>query len=157
MISLQVTNFASPTLRKAVADLGNTEPVHRQISVQFYSWTIRNFDAAGLMQNPPWKPLSERTLKQKRRLGYSLQPLLRTGNLRQSFTPYADKRVAGVGARASYVLRNKKRFDYATVHQQGNEHIPARPMLPPVATVQRIAFEAYRNFVARSIGQASRA
>ena len=154
MIRIIVRNQAGPELRNVVERMGQTETVNRQISVQFYGWVIRNFEAAGGMQTPPWKALSPRTIREKKRLGYSSQPLLRTGNLRNSFLSFADKEVAGVGARASFFFRGdgKKPFDYAVAHQQGTASIPARPMLPPEHYVREIALKAYENFVARAVG-----
>lgn len=150
MIKIEVQTVADSQMRAAVRRLGKTETVNRQVSAQLYGWVIRNFDAAGRMQFPPWKPLAASTLAQKARLGFSLQPLMRTGNLRQSFIGFYDDKVGGVGARASFILQGR-RFDYAVAHQEGTERIPARPMLPPEDYVRRVARAAFENFVARSI------
>ena len=150
MISLQVSDRVSFPLSRAAQQLADKEPVNRRISIQLYGWTMRNFDVAGAMQTPRWAPLSARTLKEKARLGYSPQPLLRTGNLRQAFASYYDANKGGIGARASYFSGGKK-FDYATVHQFGSEHIPARPMLPPPAYVRQTAISIYGKFISDSM------
>ena len=152
MIELRVSiqDATTPAIRKAAASIADTETPNRMISIQYYGWTIRNFDSGGLKQIPPWRPLAPSTLAQKLKLGYSPLPLLRTGNLRQSFIGFHDKSKAGVGARASYFLGGKK-FDYATVHQFGTDHVPARPMLPPLEYARSTAQEIYRRFVAQSM------
>lgn len=143
---IKIVDAATPAIRRAASHLADTETPHRMISIQYFGWVIRNFDAGGTQQTPPWRPLAPSTLKQKQRLGYSLLPLLRTGNLRNSFLGFYDKSKAGVGARASYFLGGKA-FDYATAHQFGTERVPARPMLPPVPYAREVALTIYQRFV----------
>lgn len=153
-LRVRVQDATTPAISRAAAALANTEDANRAISIQYYGWTIRNFDAGGTNQTPPWVPLAPSTLKQKLRLGYSPLPLLRTGNLRQSFIGFYDKDKGGVGARASYFLKGRA-FDYATAHQHGTETIPARPMLPTVDYARKTALDVYRLFVQRSMKGAS--
>lgn len=116
---------------------------NRKIATQLYGWVIRNFNSGGRSQDPPWAPLAPGTRVQKARLGYSLNPLVRTGHLRQSFAPIADAERAGVGARASVGV------DYAAVHETGTADgkIPARPMLPPIDYARRVAVQIYSEQV----------
>lgn len=120
------------------SDAYDTVRANRQVSVYLYGWVIRNFNSGGRLQTPVWKPLAESTRQQKARQGYSLQPLLRTGHLRQSFAPFADAQVAGVGARASFGV------DYAQVHQEGGGRVPQRDMLPPRDDALRYAVKVYQ-------------
>lgn len=150
-MSLTLSVDVSPVLKSLSAldkALGNTTVPNRQLSAQMYSWIMNNFNAGGGMQDPPWAPLAESTLKQKAKQGYSSQPLIRTGNLRQSFAPFYTSELAGVGAKASMGV------DYAQVHQEGTDHIPQRSMLPPAELVQQYAGTIYGNFVAKSIAKA---
>lgn len=126
-ISIEV-NAASTLRGLGILQVGlaDRQTINRKIAIELYGWVIRNFDAEGGMQSPPWLPLKASTLKQKARLGFSPKPLIRTGHLRQSFAPFSTAAEAGVGAKASAGV------DYAEVHEEGTKdgHIPARPMLP---------------------------
>lgn len=128
---------ASKGLRMLWQRIENREPINRKVGIQLYAWVMRNFDSGGREQEPSWAPLADSTLKQKARLGYSPQPLIRTGHLRQSFAPFADDRQAGVGAQASFGV------DYAELHETGTSRFPARPMLPPERVAIQIATQVY--------------
>ncbi len=123
-IELKIQKVATGLGKFSAAYLDFSVP-NRQIGIQFYGWVMRNFNASGLNQSPPWRPLAEKTAKRKAKEGYSSKPLIRKGNLRNSFAPFSDKNVAGVGARASFGV------DYAKIHQEGGAKIPQRDMLPP--------------------------
>lgn len=142
---ISVTVNAQGTLL-ALARLGSflsdTVTPNRQLATQLYSWTIRNYDGRGSLQDAPWVPLAESTRKQKIRLGYSPEPLApRTGHLRNSFAPFSDATQAGVGARASYGV------DYAQVHEEGSGNIPQRKMLPTEKVGLDYAVRIYQNYV----------
>jgi phage gpG-like protein len=93
----------------------------------------------GRLQPDGWRPLSSGTLAAKRRQGYSPKPLIRTGNLRNSFLMFSDNNQAGVGAQASFGV------DYAEVHEEGSRdgRIPQRKMLPPVRIAQTMVTNVY--------------
>lgn len=150
MIRVHVDNRATPGLIRVAAGIRDTRAVNRRLSIALFAWVQRNFKVGGAMQSPPWAPLAASTKKEKARLGYSSQPLLRTGNLRNSFHSYFDDRLAGVGARASYFRgkKGKTPFDYATAHEFGTKKIPARPMLPPEKYARDVAVAMYKDFVA---------
>jgi phage gpG-like protein len=135
-VRLDRTSAALAALSRSVKDRGS---VHRKIAIQLFGWVQKNFLERGALQNRPWAPLSEGTLKQKRRKGFSDSPLIRTGNLRSSFSGFSDNDSVGVGARASFGV------DYARVHEEGSEerNIPARPMLPPREVALDIASKIY--------------
>lgn len=130
-------------LEKLTDGVKHREKINRQLGIQLYGWVIRNFDSGGKMQTPPWAPLAESTKAQKARLGYSGLPLIRTGNLRQSFAPFSDNDEAGVGAKASFGV------DYAQVHEQGSGNVPARPMLPPKEYALKSATTIYQLEIER--------
>jgi len=117
--------------------------INRKVSIQLYGFVLRNFQQGGALQTPPWQPLKASTLKQKARLGYSPLPLLRTGHLRQSFAPFSDENVAGVGAKAS------EGVDYAEFQEEGTKTIPARPMLPTEKLALDTTVQIYGLEIAR--------
>jgi phage gpG-like protein len=111
---------------------------NRQLATQLYGWTQRNFQQAGGLQTPVWQPLAESTRKQKAKKGYSSQPLIRTGHLRQSFRPFSDNDQAGVGSEVPY----------SQYHETGTGALPQRAMLPPAAVALGYALKVYDRWIA---------
>jgi phage gpG-like protein len=124
--------------RVAGAAQNRTVP-NRQLAIQLQGWVFRNFQQGGGMQTPPWSPLAEGTLAQKRKKGYSGTPLIRTGHLRQSFRPFSDNDVAGVGSEVSY----------SQYHETGTGKVPQRAMLPPRAVAIDYAIRIYDRWAAQ--------
>jgi len=91
------------------------------------------------MQTPSWPPLAESTLVQKRKKGYSGTPLIRTGNLRQSFRPFSTNDTAGVGSEVRY----------SQYHETGTSRLPQRAMLPPRAVAIDYAVRIYERWMAQ--------
>lgn len=152
-ISLSMSiSEASQSMGELAAGVQQRSIPNRQIGIQLYGWVLRNFQQSGAMQQPPWAPLAPATLARKQKEGYSSQPLLRTGNLRQSFAPFADDSQAGVGARAAYGV------DYARIHETGSVSIPGRPpkrgMLPPRDYALNAAVQIYNLHIQRTIKRA---
>lgn len=133
---------------KASAALQNFEEPNRLLSIALYSWTIRNFNSQGRVGSftvqqrgaVPWAPLAASTVKRKKKLGKT-QPLVITGNLRQSFAPFYDGRSAGVGAQASAFAG--PRGDYALYLHEGTKNMPARNLLPTQDIGNAIGFKVY--------------
>jgi phage gpG-like protein len=124
------------------------EAANEQVATQLFGWVQRNIQAeGGLLEDGPWPPLAESTLAEKKRLGYSPKPLIRTGNLRQSFGMYYDENIAGVGARASYGV------DYAEVHEYGGGNVPQRRMLPRFSEVREDILPIYRRAIEAHFGR----
>jgi hypothetical protein len=82
------------------------------------------FDSEGAAVGASWPPLNSRTLREKRRLGYPAQPLVRTGLLRDGW----EVRLEGAGSARSGVLASLA--PYARTQQAGMGPLPARPFLP---------------------------
>lgn len=142
-LELRVNKVASGMGRFSDSLLDFTVP-NRQIGIQLYGWVLKNFNAGGANQSPSWRPLAPATLKQKAKQGYSSKPLIRKGNLRNSFAPFSDANIVGVGARASFGV------DYAQIHQQGGAKIPQRDMLPPRPYALSSATKIYQLHVETS-------
>lgn len=121
--------------RVVTASKDRTIP-NRQLSVQLQGWVFRNFTQSGALQSPTWAPLAASTLKQKAAKGYSGSPLIRTGHLRQSFRPFADNDVAGVGSEVPY----------SQYHETGTRTLPQRAMLPPRAVALDYALKIYERW-----------
>lgn len=133
-------------LQRVALRIGNRRIPNKEVSVVLFAEVMRNFDAEA-HEGKPWAPLAPATVKGKEKKGYA-RILQNTGALRNSFLPFSDADVAGVGARSV-----KKHADISTVHEYGapERNIPARPMLPSRLTAERIALKVYELYVERSI------
>ncbi len=119
--------------------MANPTPANREASIAMYGWLIRNYDKEGA-DIGGWAPLKPRTIAEKKKLGKE-KMLVRTGQLRASFTSFFSKENAGVGSK----------IIYAKPHQEGDpsKNLPARPMLPPRHVVEDIGVKVYGLYVAR--------
>ena len=61
-----------------------------------------NFNSQGSTLERPWAPLSPKTIEQKRKLGFPLDPLIRTGDMLQGFRPEHGKVYVAVENIVSY-------------------------------------------------------
>jgi hypothetical protein len=91
-------------------------------------WAARNvthFRNKGKRWKTPWKPLAPSTLAEKVRMGYSPDPLLRSGDLRKSLTlrPLGIERIYPHEVTAGTAVR------YAHFHQDGTKRMPARKLI----------------------------
>lgn len=137
-------------LKRASELVADTSIPNRQISVALYGWTLRNFNSQGRGADggQPWAPLAPSTVKRKRKLGKS-QPLVISGNLRQSFNPFYDQRYAGVGAQASAFAG--ARGDYALYLHEGTVNMPSRNLLPTPEVATLVAQKVYGAIVASAV------
>jgi phage gpG-like protein len=83
MIDDENVLFAVDTLSERVQ---NFEPVWRQIAKDLMELEEQIFATQGSVIGKPWAPLSPKTIRQKQRKGFPLEPLVRTGRLRASLT-----------------------------------------------------------------------
>lgn len=102
-----------------------------------------NFDSNGSRINgKQWKPLKQKTLEQKLRLGYGSKPILvRTGRLRKGFV----KNVFG------YSVRVTNKTKYYRYHQLGEGFNPVRTMVTSSRNLEGDILEIfnimYRNII----------
>ena len=152
MISIEINfNDLPANLTEYIRAVKDTEVPNKKIGVALFEWVQTEFDGEGVAPGSPgpWAPLSEFTKKEKAAGGWSPKPLLRTGNLRQSFQPFSTSDIVGIGAMASSFLGPEG--DYASAHQEGRpeRRLPARPMLPPTEVVLEIATRIYGLEIAK--------
>jgi phage gpG-like protein len=130
-------------LRKFEGRLRDRTPANRQVSVQMYAWTIRNFDREGALLGG-WSPLAPKTVREKSRIGKQ-KMLVRTGALRNSLVPFYSNDNAGIGSE----------LEYSEYHQKGTDDLPKREMLPTREVVQEIGLKVYNAYVARATREAN--
>jgi len=102
-------------------DLKNWYPEFRKTGELLLKTFRDNFDTQGKELGVMWQPLSESTIAEKKRLGYPLTPLIRSGLMRRSFqSDPGNKQV---------IVFNP--MDYFQYHQsrQARTHIPRRIMM----------------------------
>lgn len=124
---------------------------NQALATELYAFVAKNFQTeGGMTERGAWEPLAESTEEWKERRGYSMI-LQNTGMLRQSFMPFHDGEVAGVGAQALYGTDpdtgKAHPPDIAAVHEFGLGDVPERPMLPTQAQALGIAMQVYGVFV----------
>ena len=109
MIEVNVdTSEMSATLKRLEKFAANASPLMAQIAGVMHDAVMQNFQEGG---RPAWAGLSPATLKEKRKKGYSDDPLIRSGKLRNSITMRYTPTTAQVGT-------NKV---YAGIHQFGGK------------------------------------
>ena len=104
-------------LRGTIANASNLRPPLMKSVNDMIRSIHNNFQESGRPEK--WTPLAASTLKQKRRLGYSSKPLIRTGALRNSVTGSVRGNLLAIGTSV----------EYAKFHQLGTKFIPSRPFL----------------------------
>lgn len=101
----------------ALAQSGGRPPIKAMMAYQIGS-VQRSFDQGGRPQR--WKPLAPSTLDQKLAQGYSPQPLIRKGEMKQ-------KIVGDVVGSDNFKVYPQA--PYAPFHHFGTRTIPARPFM----------------------------
>lgn len=130
--------------RAAVMDLRTP---YARASILLDQWVQKNFKTEGGKVGG-WTPFSTVTLKIMERTDPGRAPeklLQKTGALRLSFLPFADKKRAGIGSD----------LPYAKTHHKGEGHTPERRLLPDHnperQTVMREAREVMADYNAKAL------
>jgi phage gpG-like protein len=134
MIDDENVLFAVDTLSERVQ---NFEPVWRQIAKDLMELEEQIFATQGSVIGRPWAPLSPKTIRQKQRKGFPLEPLVRTGRLRASLTDESsDEMVLDIDPLGltfgSARLVDRGDWFLAPIHHFGapRRNIPARALMP---------------------------
>lgn len=110
-------------------------------------WAKQNrahFATRGERWRTPWAPLAESTIAEKTRLGYPLDPLVRTGQMRSHLTgrPLGFERLSQTSVTAG------TRLQRAVFHQRGTRHMPRRPLVNAAqVTREQAATAAVRSWI----------
>jgi hypothetical protein len=134
MIDDENVLFAVDTLSERVQ---NFEPVWRQIAKDLMELEEQIFATQGSVIGKPWAPLSPKTIRQKQRKGFPLEPLVRTGRLRASLTDESSNEMVldidPLGLTfGSARLVDRGDWFLAPIHHFGapRRNIPARVLMP---------------------------
>jgi len=126
--------FAIDTLSERILNL---EPVWRQIAKDLMELETQIFATQGAVIGKPWAPLSQKTIRQKQRKGFPLEPLVRTGRLRASLTDESSNEmildIDNLGLTfGSARLVDRGDWFLAPIHHYGapKRNIPARALMP---------------------------
>lgn len=132
-------------LNIAEGKIKNRSVVNRQIGIQMYGLTLRNFDSQGSQFGERWAALAASTVKEKQRIGKTV-PLVRTGELRSGFT-------------YDYDAKDVKIFNgvaHAVFFEKGTKHMVARKLLPPRDTFVSTAVKIYERYVKAVVEEVNR-
>lgn len=107
----------------------NYMPVGRKVAQVIAKSNRRQFQTRGSYYGTPWRPLAPSTLKDKARHGFTSRPLVRTGDLKRSFTrvPFPIQEITKTSIRVGSDNRVARWQQYGT-HLRGRRHIPPRVM-----------------------------
>lgn len=108
----------------------------------------KQFSTRGANFGTPWRPLAESTLREKRRLGFTPAPLVRTGRLKRGFTqrPMDIFETRGKIAKfgSSYPIAAYQHFG---TRRFGRQHIPARPILKVTFKMRKDVRDIIARFI----------
>jgi len=145
MIDDENVLFAVDTLSERITNL---EPVWGQIAKDLMELEAQIFATQGSIIGKPWAPLSPKTVRQKQRKGFPLEPLVRTGRLRASLTDESSEEMVldidNLGLTfGSARLVDRGDWFLAPIHHFGapRRNIPARALMPD----ERFLAERYRD------------
>lgn len=129
--------------RSALAQLD--EPVRRSLEA-LREEVQAAFDSGGEAVGAAWPALAPSTLRDKLRHGFPLQPLVRTGWLRDGWTVSMEGPGLGVLESAA---------PYARVHEEGLGHVPRRRFLPDPDDTLAVAADEIGKHVKEALGGSS--
>lgn len=155
MIEAKITRASEIKLQRRfsqlAADLKDRRIPNKQISIDLYSFTMRNFQTEGVtVTGARWPELAAggRWVGSgpNRYFDRSAKLLQDTGQLRNSFVPFSDNDMAGVGAQRMS-RSDGAPSDLAEIHQEGLGHMPQREMLPRRQSALEMAVKIYARWV----------
>lgn len=117
-IKVKLSGSEREKLRARLLTEGQRNQILRDVGAKFKLFTLQNFGATGTDRPEEWAPLSPKYAKRVKR---SYATLDLKGSLFRSFT---------VGQPDGTSITVSSNSPYAEAHQEGNEHLPARPFFP---------------------------
>lgn len=149
MTSLSITadtRKAERQLRRLGRDL-NPRAMLKVIGFRLVREIDKGFRSEKQPGGKRWKPLAPSTLARRR--GTSAKILQDTGRLKRSFQQGQPIRLS---TREVLIGSN---VDYADIHQEGQDHIPARPMLPTERHAEQVVQQEADAFVNKAVRKAN--
>lgn len=110
-------------------------------------WAAENrkhFATRGQRWRTPWPPLADSTITEKLRLGYPIDPLVRTGRMRSQLVgrPLGFERLTQTSMAAG------TRLERAVFHQRGTRRMPRRQLVNATqVTREQAATSAVRSWI----------
>lgn len=145
---------------RLAAFIGDRAVVNTKIAIRLYRDVQTNFQDEGVtVTGQRWPDLKlgyrvrvsgrgkRRTTT--RQTDYKL--LQDTGQLRQSFIFFADRDMAGTGAKRVAWSGKRRPWDLARIHQEGLGNMPQREMLPRKEKALEYAIAIYGDEISKSL------
>lgn len=140
--TLEQVKVRATEMRKALSD---RRDVNKRLMVYLDQWVQHNFRSEGGKVGG-WKPLAaggrwKTSASGRRRFDPSAKILQDTGRLRISFYPFERGETVGIGSDIPY---SKK-------HEEGEDGLPQRRMLPKPSEVRDDVKRIYDHFVGQTV------
>jgi hypothetical protein len=127
IMNLDATGFeeARRTLQAMKLRAGNVMPAWEELLHWWAEENLKHFETRGARWLTPWKPLAASTVREKIRLGFPTDPLIRTGKMAEQLTnrPLGFERISPFEVTAGTRLRR------AFFHQVGTRYMPQRRLV----------------------------
>ncbi len=133
-ITIEGEKQLSRRLRKIGEGVKDFSPELKSVS-QMLTGVFKGkvFDTKGAVLNDPWPPLAASTIREKRRLGYPTDPLIRTGKMRGSFKKRVSPQEAEIWNATKYFKYHQSR--------KPRHHLPRRVMMKLTEDLKRSAIQ----------------
>lgn len=108
----------------------------------------KQFSTRGAQFQTPWRPLAMSTLIQKRKLGFTPAPLVRTGSMKRTFTQRPMDIYETRGSIARFGSSSKiAAYQHYGTKRNGRQHIPARPILKVTPRVRKEVRDILERYI----------
>lgn len=123
---------------------GNLIPAWDELLDWWARENRKHFTGRGQRWRTPWAPLAARTIAEKTRLGYPLDPLVRTGQMRSQLIA----RPLGFERLSQTTMIAGTRLERAVFHQRGTKRMPRRQLVnAPQVSREQAATSAVRSWI----------
>lgn len=134
------TSEIGKRLRELSARVKDRSKPAKQLAVQLYGDTLRNFNTNGALFKNNWPQLAISTQHYKSSRGWYVM-LVRTGTLRQGFYQYSTQNYAAVG----------NKVPYASFHETGTRRMPRRQIMPSVDWAATRGVQVFSEYLKSSV------
>lgn len=137
-------------LRRMALRAKDVSPAWDALLTWFSEQNMEQFLTRGARYNSDWPPLAARTVDEKLRKGFPLDPLIRTGRLAVSLTsrPLGHERIT------AHEVSGGTDVEYAIFHQRGTSRMPQRRLFDArVIRREQAATTAVANWILRGRAQ----
>lgn len=135
-------------LLRLAGQIKDRTSVNAVVAGKMWAMVMENFKTES-HEGEPWEPLAPSTIERRQKKQDGKVAILQdTGALRQSFMPFSNNDLAGVGS-----VSSREHSKLSEIHEEGLGNVPARPMLPSEGRAIAEAIKIYDHYIGRAIRQ----